>query len=44
MIQRKLGNKVHKETRLNTAAAWARYDNLEGMDKVMSPEWRKRVK
>ena len=44
LIQRKLGNKAHKETRLNTGAAWARYGNLPGMDEVRDETWRKRVK
>ena len=44
LIQRKLGHKVHKETRLNTGAGWARYENLPGMDEVRDHEWRARVK
>jgi hypothetical protein len=44
LIQRKLGNKVHKETRLNTGAAWGRYRNVAGLDAVMDPAWRGRVR
>jgi flavin-dependent dehydrogenase len=44
LIQRKLGNKVHKETRLNTAAAWARYRKVGGLDAVADPAWRSRVR
>ena len=44
LIQRKLGNKVHKETRLNTAAAWGRYWNVAGLDAVADPSWRQRVR
>lgn len=44
LIQRKLGNKVHKETRLNTAAAWGRYRNVAGLDAVTDPSWRARVR
>ena len=45
-VARSLGKKIHKETRLNTAAAWARYENVPGLDAFTSddPSWKKRVK
>jgi flavin-dependent dehydrogenase len=45
-IPRAVGNKIHKETRLNTAAAWARYENVPGLDAVESadPNWKGRIK
>ena len=45
-LPRSLGKKIHKETRLNTAAAWARYENVAGLDAVESadPNWKGRVK
>ncbi|MEO8877637.1 MAG: NAD(P)/FAD-dependent oxidoreductase, partial [Polyangiaceae bacterium] len=38
--------KITKETRLNTAAAWARYENVSGLDAVESadPNWKARIK
>ncbi|MEO7111892.1 MAG: NAD(P)/FAD-dependent oxidoreductase [Polyangiaceae bacterium] len=45
-LPRALGKKIHKETRLNTAAAWARYENVAGLDAVESadPNWKGRIK
>lgn len=45
-VARSLGRKVEKETRLETAAAWARYENVAGLDAFVSkdPSWKKRVK
>lgn len=45
-VARSIGQKVHKETRLNTAAAWARYENVAGLDAATSPDpgWKGRVK
>src|SRR5262245_26137056 len=31
LLSRALGNTIHKETRLNTAAAWGRYRNVAGL-------------
>ncbi|AKT38389.1 NAD(P)/FAD-dependent oxidoreductase [Chondromyces crocatus] len=44
VLLRKLGKKVHKETRLNTAAAWARYRGVAGLDAVRDDAWRNRVR
>jgi flavin-dependent dehydrogenase len=44
LVARKLGQKIHKETRLNTAAAWGRYRNVAGLDAVLDPAWRSRVR
>jgi flavin-dependent dehydrogenase len=44
LLHRKLGNKIHKETRLNTGAAWARYRNVAGLDASTDPEFRARVR
>ncbi|WP_394822537.1 NAD(P)/FAD-dependent oxidoreductase [Pendulispora albinea] len=44
LVQRHLGNKVHKEERLATAAAWGRYRNVAGLDAVTDPSWRARVR
>ena len=44
LLSRALGNPVHKETRLNTAAAWGRYRNVAGMDAVEDHAWRARVR
>ncbi len=44
VLLRKLGVKVQKETRLNTAAAWARYRNVAGMDAIRDEAWRSRVR
>lgn len=44
LIHRKLGNKVTKESRLATGAAWGRYRNVAGLDAVMDPAWRGRVR
>ncbi|EYF05769.1 NAD(P)/FAD-dependent oxidoreductase [Chondromyces apiculatus] len=44
VLLRKLGKKVHKETRLNTAAAWARYRGVGGLDAVRDDAWRDRVR
>jgi flavin-dependent dehydrogenase len=44
VLQRKLGNKVTKEERLNTAAAWGRYRNVAGLDAVNDPAWKARVR
>lgn len=44
VLLRKLGVKVHKETRLNTAAAWGRYRGVAGLDAVTDPAWRARVR
>ena len=44
VLLRKLGVKVQKETRLNTAAAWARYRNVAGLDAVRDEAWRTRVR
>ena len=45
-LPRALGNKIHKEMRLNTAAAWARYEHVAGLDAVESsdPNWKGRIK
>ncbi|MGK4002792.1 NAD(P)/FAD-dependent oxidoreductase [Sorangium sp. So ce1036] len=44
VLLRKLGVKVHKEARLNTAAAWGRYRGVAGLDAVTEPAWRSRVR
>src|SRR5262245_32510892 len=44
VLSRALGNQVHKETRLNTAAAWGRYRNVAGLDAIEDPAWRGRVR
>ena len=44
LIHRKLGNKVTKESRLNTGAAWGRYRNVAGLDAVRDASWRGRVR
>jgi flavin-dependent dehydrogenase len=44
LLLRALGVKVHKETRLNTAAAWARYRGVAGLDAVRDDAWRARVR
>ena len=44
LLARKLGQKIQKETRLNTAAGWARYWNVAGLDAVRDPAWRSRVR
>lgn len=44
LVARKLGQKIQKETRLNTAAAWGRYRNVAGLDAVRDPAWRSRVR
>lgn len=44
VVLRKLGVKVHKETRLSTAAAWARYRGVAGLDAVRDEGWRARVR
>lgn len=44
LIQRTLGNKVHKETRLNTAAVWGRYWNVKGLDAETDSAFRSRVR
>lgn len=43
-LSRAVGNKIHRDTRLNTAAAWGRYRNVAGLDAVLDPEWRQRVR
>ena len=44
LVARKLGQKIQKETRLNTAAGWGRYRNVAGLDAVRDPAWRSRVR
>ncbi|MBK8253497.1 MAG: NAD(P)/FAD-dependent oxidoreductase [Polyangiaceae bacterium] len=44
LVARKLGQKIQKETRLNTAAGWARYWNVAGLDAVRDHAWRSRVR
>ncbi|WP_437303891.1 NAD(P)/FAD-dependent oxidoreductase [Sorangium sp. So ce388] len=44
VLWRKLGVKVHKDTRLNTAAAWGRYRGVAGLDAVADPAWRSRAR
>jgi len=44
LLLRKLGVKVHKDTRLNTGAAWARYRGVAGLDAVRDDAWRGRVR
>lgn len=44
VLLRKLGVKVHKETRLNTGAAWARYRGVAGLDAQGDSAWRDRVR
>jgi flavin-dependent dehydrogenase len=44
LVARKLGHKIQKEARLNTAAAWGRYWNVAGLDAVREPSWRARVR
>jgi len=44
VLARKIGQKVTKEERLPTAAAWARYRNVAGLDAVRDPAWRGRVR
>jgi flavin-dependent dehydrogenase len=44
LLNRKLGLPVHKETRLNTAAAWGRYRNVAGLDAVTDRAFRERVR
>lgn len=44
LLARKLGMPMHKETRLETAAAWGRYRNVAGLDAVTDPAFRSRVR
>jgi flavin-dependent dehydrogenase len=44
VLGRKLGHKVTKETRLDTAAAWGRYRKVKGLDAVPDQAWRARVR
>lgn len=44
LVQRKLGNKVTKESRLETGAAWGRYRNVRGLDAVEDPAFRARAR
>lgn len=44
VLFRKLGVKVHKEARLNTAAAWGRYRGVAGLDAVTDAAWRSRAR
>ncbi len=44
LLARKLGLPIHKETRLETAAAWGRYRNVAGLDAVTDPAFRSRVR
>ncbi|MDB4994495.1 MAG: hypothetical protein JWM74_1927 [Myxococcaceae bacterium] len=45
VLNRARGAKVHKDTRLPTAAAWGRYKNVAGLDAVDAPlGWRERVR
>jgi flavin-dependent dehydrogenase len=44
VLQRKLGRKVTKEDRLNTAAAWGRYRNVAGLDATDDRAWKERVR
>ncbi|MBK9266877.1 MAG: tryptophan 7-halogenase [Polyangiaceae bacterium] len=44
LLARKLGMPIHKETRLETAAAWGRYRNVAGLDAVTDPAFRNRVR
>ncbi|WP_437543366.1 tryptophan 7-halogenase [Sorangium sp. So ce367] len=44
VLFRKLGVKVHKEARLNTAAAWGRYRGVAGLDGVTDAAWRSRAR
>lgn len=44
LIHRKLGNKVTKESRLPTSAAWGRYWNVAGLDAVDDEAFRARVR
>jgi flavin-dependent dehydrogenase len=44
LLARKLGLPIHKETRLETAAAWGRYRNVAGLDASKDPAFRSRVR
>jgi flavin-dependent dehydrogenase len=44
LLHRKLGNKITKETRLQTGAAWGRYRNVAGLDAVEDEAWRRRAR
>jgi flavin-dependent dehydrogenase len=44
VVQRKLGRKVTKESRLNTGAAWGRYRNVAGLDATTDRAWKERVR
>lgn len=44
LINRALRRKVHKETRLNTAAVWGRYRNVAGLDAITDGAFRARVR
>jgi flavin-dependent dehydrogenase len=44
LIARKIGQPIHKELRLNTAAAWGRYRNVAGLDAVTDTDFRARVR
>jgi flavin-dependent dehydrogenase len=44
VLSRQLGLPIHKETRLDTAASWGRYRNVAGLDAVVDPAWRARVR
>ena len=44
LLARKLGMPVHKETRLNTAAAWGRYRNVAGLDANTNLAFRERAR
>ncbi len=44
MLLKKLGVPVHRETRLNTGSAWARYRGVPGLDAVEGEAWKGRVR
>lgn len=44
VLNRKLGLPVHKDTRLNTAAAWGRYRGTKSLDECGDDAWRRRVR
>ena len=44
LLLKKLGVKTTRETRLNTASAWARYRRVPGLDVAGDEAWRDRVR
>ena len=44
LLPRTIGQRVEKETRLPTAAAWGRYRGVKGLDAPRDDAWRARVR